>query len=207
MTDTIFESFSEFLEQADYPQGKKRIMAAAVELFASQGYNGTSTARIAQQAGLSQATLFKHFKSKDELLTAILHPVVSGLFANFLDELLAQNTIQDMVRFLVRDRMTFLGANRDLIKIILQETLIDNRLKEEQRYIMENLQTRLEILYQRLQRDEMVNDTLALPQVIRIFIGPIIAYFGQLYILTSNGKQTEEDLLLVEQQILRVLKK
>ena len=48
----------------------------------------------AERAGLSQATLFKYFKTKDDLLTAILHPVVPGIFGSFFEELLAFETTE-----------------------------------------------------------------------------------------------------------------
>ena len=64
MDKTIFESFEDYLEKADYPQGKKKIMRSAVDLISTKGYNGTSTLNIAKHAGLSQATLFKYFKTK-----------------------------------------------------------------------------------------------------------------------------------------------
>ena len=92
MDKTIFESFEDYLEEADYPQGKKKIMRSAVDLISSKGYNGTSTLNIAKHAGLSQATLFKYFKTKVDLLTAILHPVVPGLFGSFFEELLTFET-------------------------------------------------------------------------------------------------------------------
>ena len=83
MSESIFESFEAYLEGADYPKGKKKIMQAAVELISTKGYNGTSTLQIAEHAGLSQATLFKYFQTKDELLTAILHPILPSLLGKF----------------------------------------------------------------------------------------------------------------------------
>jgi AcrR family transcriptional regulator len=44
------------------------LRAAALELFASQGYDRTSTAQIAAHAGVSEMTLFRHFPSKEGLL-------------------------------------------------------------------------------------------------------------------------------------------
>jgi len=43
---------------------------AALELFAELGYDSTSTARIAERAGVSEMTLFRHFSSKEALLLA-----------------------------------------------------------------------------------------------------------------------------------------
>ena len=41
-----------------------------MELFAEQGYDAASTAQIAQRAGVSEMTLFRHFPSKEALLLA-----------------------------------------------------------------------------------------------------------------------------------------
>ncbi|GAA4516846.1 TetR/AcrR family transcriptional regulator [Brevibacterium yomogidense] len=43
---------------------------AAVELFSAHGYDATTTARIAERAGVSEMTLFRHFPSKEALLLA-----------------------------------------------------------------------------------------------------------------------------------------
>ncbi len=48
-----------------------RILAAAKQLFASRGYENTSTVAIARMAGTSESQLMKHFGSKEGLLEAI----------------------------------------------------------------------------------------------------------------------------------------
>ena len=51
---------------------KEAILHAALELFAENGYAGTSTSRIAQRAGVSEALIFRHYASKAGLLEAIV---------------------------------------------------------------------------------------------------------------------------------------
>ena len=48
------------------------ILAAAVSEFQKRGFDGTSMDRIAEAAGASKRTVYNHFKSKDELFTAII---------------------------------------------------------------------------------------------------------------------------------------
>ncbi len=50
------------------PDGVERLQAAAFELFAEQGFEGTTVAQIAQRAGLTQRTFFNHFADKREVL-------------------------------------------------------------------------------------------------------------------------------------------
>ena len=202
MSESIFESFEAYLKGADYPKGKKKIMQAAVDLISTKSYNGTSTLQIAKHAGLSQATLFKYFKTKEDLLTAILHPVVPGLFGRFFEELLAVNTTEEKVHYLVHNRMDYLKKNRALMKIILQEIFSNKKLRKEQLYIWNTLQDKLLRLHKELIKDSRVNPELTIPQMVRICVGPLLGYFAQLYIVGDKGDIREEDLDLLEKQIL-----
>lgn len=53
-------------------RSRERILHAGKTLFASRGYENTSTAAIARMAGTSESQLIKHFGSKEGLLEAIL---------------------------------------------------------------------------------------------------------------------------------------
>lgn len=47
---------------------REKILRAAVTVFAEVGFRGATTRRIAQEAGVNEITLFRHFGSKDKLL-------------------------------------------------------------------------------------------------------------------------------------------
>lgn len=49
-----------------------QILAVAVSLFSQKGFRGTTTKEIAQAAGVSEAMVFRHFATKEELYAAIL---------------------------------------------------------------------------------------------------------------------------------------
>lgn len=51
-------------------QTRARIAAAAFELFAAQGYDGTTVDAIAERAGIARRTFFRHFRSKDDVIFA-----------------------------------------------------------------------------------------------------------------------------------------
>jgi AcrR family transcriptional regulator len=48
------------------------LLKAAIKVFAEAGTRGATTRRIAQEAGVNEVTLFRHFQSKDELIRAAL---------------------------------------------------------------------------------------------------------------------------------------
>ena len=51
---------------------KERILRMALELFAQNGYLGTSMNDIAGQLGFTKAALYKHYASKQEILDKIV---------------------------------------------------------------------------------------------------------------------------------------
>lgn len=58
---------------------KLQILRVAVSLFAKQGFRGTTTKEIALAAGVSEAMVFRHYATKEELYAAILdHKACSG---------------------------------------------------------------------------------------------------------------------------------
>ena len=58
---------------------REQIVRVAVSLFSNHGFRGTTTKEIAHAAGISEAMVFRHFATKEELYAAILdHKACSG---------------------------------------------------------------------------------------------------------------------------------
>lgn len=51
---------------------QKKILSAALKLFATEGYASTSTNKVAKAAGVSEGLIFRHFGNKEGLLNAIM---------------------------------------------------------------------------------------------------------------------------------------
>ena len=66
---------------------RDEILDAAGELFTTLGYAGTSTRSIAESVGIRQASLYHYFKTKDDILCALLGQTVSPTLA-FIPNLL-----------------------------------------------------------------------------------------------------------------------
>ena len=66
---------------------KELIINAALNLFVENGFHGTATSKIAQEAGVANGTLFQYFKTKDELVIALYIHI-----KNELAEYITKNT-------------------------------------------------------------------------------------------------------------------
>jgi len=65
---------------------KRLILDAALAEFAANGFGATSTEKIAQRAGLSQAGLYAHFESKDAILVALFQESLEPEWDLWMDE-------------------------------------------------------------------------------------------------------------------------
>ncbi len=114
---------------------RDRILAESLRLFGEQGYAGTSIAQIEQAAGLSPGSgaLYRHFKSKDELLVQALQARVldRGQWAQFLapdfsvlamlDLVAPDSDIVDRLMVLCRIGLQRLDHDRDVTRILLRD--------------------------------------------------------------------------------------
>ena len=57
------------------PQRREQLIEVATKLFAKWGYDATTTAAIAEAAGVTEPILYRHFDSKQELFVAIVRSV------------------------------------------------------------------------------------------------------------------------------------
>lgn len=77
------------------------ILASALELFAEDGYNGTSMQSIAKKAGVSKGNLYNYFEGKQQLLEAVLMNglnQVAELFDDPSTEILTENEFEIVIR-------------------------------------------------------------------------------------------------------------
>jgi len=68
---------------------KQRIIETAVDLFYAQGYLATGINQIIEEASVSKASFYDHFKSKEDLCIAYLHErhnIFSGLLKEKISE-------------------------------------------------------------------------------------------------------------------------
>jgi len=65
---------------------KEEILEKSLELFAHQGYFGTSMEHIAKAAGIKKASLYSHYSGKDSIFTAVFNNILKN-YSVFINEL------------------------------------------------------------------------------------------------------------------------
>lgn len=93
-------------------------MAAALKLFSSQGYAETSIRTIAKEADISLGLMYNYFKSKEELLLAILQGVFHELDTVFKDE--APQTPKEQFKASIERFIRMLERNHEKLRMLAQ---------------------------------------------------------------------------------------
>jgi AcrR family transcriptional regulator len=94
-----------------------KLISAAIDLIAEQGYDGTTTKEIAAAAGVSEVTLFRHFGSKQALLVAAFERYhYAGEMTKLFNERLTWDVRTDLL-LIGRTYHAIMNRNRKLLNI------------------------------------------------------------------------------------------
>ena len=108
-------------ELDDGLSARERILATAERLFAERGFDRTSTARIAAAAGVPHGLIFYHFKTKMDLLLAVIRDDRLAALDDVVPPLAPGATLEAAVAALWERLSSVLGEPSAVRKIILQE--------------------------------------------------------------------------------------
>lgn len=135
---------------------REQLMAAAVEVLAELGYQGTTADAIARKAGVSKGLLWHHFADLDDLLEATARRTLvtlAGAAAALLDlSAPAPEVIRAAVRVAAGLRRTHAAERRAMREIIFNLRAADGGPRFDQSDL-EDLYAGQETIFRRGQRD------------------------------------------------------
>jgi len=107
---------------------KDKILDTALMHFAKTGYNGTKTADIARDAGVSEGTVFKYYGTKKDILTSVLnrivHETIPGILLGVNEDFLsiaASPEPKKVIKNFIRGKISKINENISAFKILLNE--------------------------------------------------------------------------------------
>ena len=197
----VLASYQEEIANQDIPSGKKKVLLAGLKLFSKKGFHATTTAEIAHEAGVSEGTIYKYFKSKDDLLAKLLSPMLTEIKDNFFVQLDDYHDLTKLISFLVEDRIQFLLINFDFLKLFIQELLTDNKIIDLFKTEVIGKNGVFAYFDDLKKRFGEINSDLTSIQLLRIFISPIFTYVVQVKVFGINSQDKNADLALIKKQI------
>lgn len=110
-------------------QTRTRILKAAQRLFASLGYDGTTTRELAQAAGVAEGTLFRHFANKKAILIEVATQGWIEILTDLLTELSEMGSYKAVAQ-VMRRRMWNFQKNADMMRVCFMEAQFHPELRD-----------------------------------------------------------------------------
>lgn len=111
---------------------RERILAAATQVFAGQGYDGTSLGDIALQAGISRPVLYDHFSSKEELHLLLLERERDRILDHVRVHLVADDDPEQRVYHALDAYFSYVETHSYAWRMLFRETAGDSAMAAAQ---------------------------------------------------------------------------
>ncbi|MTI54298.1 TetR/AcrR family transcriptional regulator [Geosporobacter ferrireducens] len=139
--------------KADSQESKQRILDAALDVFFEVGFEGARVSDIAKRAQVNQALIYYYFKSKEELLTALINIHIDEMVL-LKSQLMKNKSILNKkdVNEVADEMMDFLKDKKKIFSILFGEMIKNsgsekiNKAFEFFSPIMEDRRQRLNVL-------------------------------------------------------------
>jgi len=100
---------------------REKIIAAAGRFFGEKGYHNTTTAEIAEAAGVAAGTIYIYFASKEELLVAVFEEFLGVHMERLREGIAREQDPEAKVRRLISLGLQLMEENPDSARIFLSQ--------------------------------------------------------------------------------------
>lgn len=168
---------------------RERILNAALDLFSDLGFHGTTTRKIAQKAGVNEVTIFRQFKTKENLFQAVLDNVKNvGFDLGTVDFNIEDIEPYDLLTFMV-DYVFDLFAKypRELRLLIM--SLFEGVEGFEEEYVARNRNEGLKVIsraFRTLQEQKRISSPLDPDILAQLMLGQVVEMATQMSLVKMS---------------------
>lgn len=175
-----------------------KIIQAAIESFSEKGYAATSTNEIAMKAGVAEGTIFRHYKTKKDLLMSILLPTLSKVVAPFFMKDFVNDVFdnkfqsyEEFIRKLIVNRFKFAKKRLPIIKIFLQEFAFHSEIRQIQKVFSEHVYDKFIEIVEHFQEK---GDIISCPPrtIIQLTISTIVGHMITRFLILPEEEWDDE---------------
>jgi len=109
-----------------------RILDAAVNVFADQGFHNSTIAQIAREAGVADGTIYLYFKNKQDILFQFFTYKTRLVFDHFKEVVDKKDNAIEKLRCLIRVHFEEFQRDRKMAEVYRMETRQSHRIMENQ---------------------------------------------------------------------------
>ena len=154
---------------------KQQIARAAMEIISEEGLHNLVMVKIAKRVGVTDAAIYKHFRSKDDMLLYMMEDLEKSMIDRFIAHIGHVVDPIDQLYNLLSFQFEFIEENKGIPRIIFSESL-QQQNKEIKVKIANLLTNYLQIIKDILnaaKKSGQVNETIDVDAAASIFVGMI----------------------------------
>jgi TetR/AcrR family fatty acid metabolism transcriptional regulator len=110
---------------------RRRIIDAAVEVFAEKGFFGARVSEIADAAGVADGTIYLYFKSKDDILISLFEEKMAEILARFVGILQELEDPEAKLRRYIIEHLRLVAEQPKLMQVLTVELRQSARFMKE----------------------------------------------------------------------------
>ncbi len=142
-------------------QRQEQIINEAIKIINRKGYSGLSIRELAQNVGISEPAIYRHFHSKEEIILGILDRLVR-FGEQIQQKLISISDPKEKIKQLVRTHLEFLEKNPQMTSVIFSEDIFEPR-DIIKRKITTIVQSRLQTLGQLIDEARQAGEVADVP--------------------------------------------
>ena len=109
---------------------RRRILDAAIKVFARKGYFGAKVSEIARRAGVADGTIYLYFRNKEDILVSLFDEVMAEHIERAREEIGSLAGAPARLRAIAAHHLRLFGGNRDLAVVFQVELRHSTRFLE-----------------------------------------------------------------------------
>jgi TetR/AcrR family fatty acid metabolism transcriptional regulator len=181
------------------------IIEISGEILMEKGIKGLTTKTVAAEMNFSESAIYRHFKSKEEILIALLSLLKQNVNERLSSQIKAENTASENFKAVFASQFNYFKENPHFVVAVLSDGLLDES-EEIKTIILKLMQNKSKILAQIIkqgkQNNEFTNE-ISTEDILAIILGTFRFQMlnwklsGFEFDIEKEGEKTIENLLIL----------
>lgn len=184
------------------------IIEVSGKILNEKGIKGLTTKTVASEMNFSESAIYRHFKSKEEILVALLSLLKQNMNKRLTSEIKPQNTSAENFKAVFTSQFNYFNKNPHFVVAVLSDGLLDES-EEIRTIILQLMQNKMQLLAQILEQGKQTNEftsEISTEDLLPIILGSFrfqmlkwkLSNFQ--YDITTEGNKTIDNLLALIQK-------
>ena len=184
------------------------IIEVSGKILIEKGIKGLTTKTVASEMNFSESAIYRHFKSKEEILIALLSLLKQNMNKRLTSEIKPQNTAAENFKAVFTSQFNYFKKNPHFVVAVLSDGLLDES-EEIKTIILQLMQNKMQLLGQILEQGKQTNEfntEISTEDLLPIILGSFrfqilkwkLSNFQ--YDITAEGNKTIDNLLALIQK-------